>query len=198
MLGCTYHTGPDEVIPQRPCNRNIRINGQVENFCGDFNPGHASEFTEDVNDSLTIIHDQDFQYNFSSSTNYQAFLIAFSAYKSDSLDYQSEINFFDNLVDLMQPESLHDLDLSKNGGFGIEVWAKDGEYYSTEFNLAIQPGQVEIRLLDLNLFGRLTGQIISYMELTLQTTQPVRLWNEAKNDSLEVEFNFYKMPVSFF
>lgn len=98
----------------------------------------------------------------------------------------------------MRPDSKHLLNISVNGGFSIELWDKDGTYYSTEFGPQSEEGMILIREITSHLFGPITGQIISYMTLTFTSTHPIILWNSSRTKSFSVDIFSNDMDVSFY
>jgi|GEM_PF-2517370 len=198
LIGCAYN---HEVVPRDRnllCNRSLQINGLTEYFCGSIHNNLVSPITSSPDDSLKIIRDQNFPFTLRASEHFQAFSISFRAEKKDSLTYENELEFFNNLNQLMRPDSKHLLNISVNGGFSIELWDKDGTYYSTEFGPQSEEGMILIREITSHLFGPITGQIISYMTLTFTSTHPIILWNSSRTKSFSVDIFSNDMDVSFY
>jgi len=169
------------------CFNNLYINGTKEGFC--------VEETNEVNsqlktyDSLYVQYGISEDYNFRSSENYLTYTIAFANIKPDSNDYDTEVAFYENLITTMKPGSTHELNIYKMGGFAIELWDKNGEYYSSELGLQKYGAQVEIRPVSIYLSGPNTNQYASKMVIQIANTTPIITWNEDNSKFLEVELD---------
>jgi len=180
LVGCGESPIEPEVSPESSCS-GLRINGTNESFCGELVDGVSSELL--TLDSLYIYNEND--TFFRSSENYKAYLLGFANYIPDS----SRFDFFKNLIDLFSPESYHDLDINKPGGFAIEVWDYSGEYYSSELGPQTKGGQIFIRNTTTYMAGPVYNQVRPHMSLSFENRNPIILWNSDNTKSLEVEVN---------
>jgi hypothetical protein len=177
FIGCKYSTIEPEPAPKTNCWHLI-INGVKELFCGDVASGVYSQLQ--TTDSLYIYNEANTK--FKNSENYKASLVSFANYIPDS----TEFKFFYDLIGLLSPESYHDLDIRKPGGFAIEVWDMSGEYYSTELGPQTKGGQIFIRSTTTYMAGPVYNQVIPYMTISFENRQPIILWNADNTRNLEV------------
>ena len=77
----------------------------------------------------------------------------------------------------MAPRSIHDFNINQDGGFALEVWARDGSYYSTEFG--IQQDSAHIKILDILIDINGSGQVNNQVVLDHEGSEgKITLWNE--------------------
>lgn len=186
LLGCDNTPIEPEPSPEGTCSQVLKINGVYESFCGDRVSGVFSQLK--TSDSLIIYSETDLVFR--ESENYKAVNVAFATFLPDTvkLDYSVELNFFYQLIDLFYPESYHDLDINKPGGFAIEVWDNSGDYYSSEFSPHPKGGQIFVLSTNTYLAGPVNNQVVPNMNLLFESREPIILWNAENTKSIEVEF----------
>ncbi len=187
-IGCVETTIEPEPIPGNSCEY-LAINGSSESFCGDVATDIFSQLV--TSDSLYIY--REYGLYFRNSANYKGASVSFAHYIPDS----TEVKFFYDLLYLFPPESLHELDIKKPGGFAIEVWDYSGEYYSSELGPQTKGGQIFIRNTLTYMAGPMYNQVDPYMTMSLVNREPILLWNSDNTKKLEVEFNRVDYTVNY-
>jgi len=180
LIGCNETPIEPEPISGNQCQY-LKINGTNESFCGDIASGVFSHL--ETSDSL-YIYREEFS-PFKNSENYKAASVAFAHYIPDS----SEFEFFYDLIKLLPPESFHDLDIKKPGGFAIEVWDYSGEYYSSELGPQTKGGKILIRNTNTYMAGPVFNSQKPNMTISFENREPILLWNSDNTLNLEVEIN---------
>lgn len=71
--------------------------------------------------------------------------------------------------------------------FAIEVWSRDGVYYSTENGEQLNNAQIRV-LGQSALPGEISGDGNRFVELSLLPSEPVTLWDASGEQHIEVEF----------
>ena len=183
-LGCS--DPKEEVEPNISCSGNLKIDGVYETFC----ESPSVDFKTNLETSEGLyVQFKNVQYSNFSSDNYEMFNIGFANTIPKTQEWESETDFFESLLVLLRPETLHSLDIKELGGFAIELWDKNGVYFSSELGSDNIGVQVEIRRLNLDYGGPITAQVVSTMSATLKSNAPVKVWNidNTKSHLIEVE-----------
>lgn len=90
----------------------------------------------------------------------------------------------------MTPETVHDFDIYEKGGFALELWDREGNYYSTGYGVQIDNTQMKISWTSLTLqAGSSPHQ--SYLVLGISPTAPITVWNEDNTKNLAIELGEY-------
>ena len=172
LLACDSNkSGQEEPTPK--CHNVLIINEIPEEFCGGTNIDLASKLI--VGDSLILIADTNQPY-YNQSQNYLGYRLTFATKKQASNDYDSEIKLFQHILDKMNPRSIHEFDINKDGGFALEAWAKDGTYYSTE--LGEQTDSTYVGILNVLIEINGAGQVNNKILLEHEVHGKIILWNE--------------------
>jgi len=187
IFGCTEQKA-DEVIPGVDCSNQLVIESVTENFCDTYIGDFKSNL--EVGSGLYVQYLIHPVFNSYSSENYERYNIAFANVKPDSSDWESEAKFFENLIELLRPETKHKLDITELGGFAIELWDLNGEYYSSEFGEQETDTFIETRRMTLTFEGPTYNQVDNFMEFYLVSSKPIIVWNQTGTVSLTVDTNY--------
>ena len=191
MLSCS----DPELEQIDSCTDVIIVDGTTERFCN----GPIIDFKtnlETVGD-LYIQYKSDSEFGNPASDNFEGYNIAFANIKPDSTDWESEAEFFENLTNLLRPETKLQLDLSVLGGFAIELWDLEGVYYSSELGQQEADTYIETRQMNLKVEGPTYSQVYNTIDIILVTTKPVKVWNQTRTKSKLIELDWMKYTISF-
>ena len=191
IQGCAEK--PEDSPAPDSCSAVLQIDGVIENFCNLPSYEHESNFT--TKDELYLQYEN--LQGHLSSANFEKFYIAITTTKPLSKNWESETNFFEEIISIYKPESLHPLDTDQLGGIGIELWDKDGNYFSSELGNGNENVNIEVRELSLEYVGPVYGAVATQVTLTLYSNSPITVWNEANNISHQIEMPFYEMYFTF-
>ena len=192
LASCTDPVDP-EGDPPVNCWDIIIINGVTEQFCDQ----HADFKSNLETSNPYYVQYRDDLWNTASSRNFESYNVAFANNIPDSSDWESEALFFEELIQLFRPESKHPLDINVLGGFAIEVWDLNGEYFSSEFGVQDADTFIETRKIVTTLKGPVYSQVYNYLEVYLVSTNPVKVWNQSGTESLTIDLDYLRYLVGF-
>jgi len=194
LLGCS-EPNSGEIETNDYCNDNIIVEGVKESFCN----GAYVDFKSNLEtvDGFYVQYKVDHGFGNRISDNFEAYNIAFANIIPDSSDWDSEAEFFENLINLLRPETKHRLDINELGGFAIELWDLDGVYYSSEFGDQENDTFIETRKMTLTYEGPTYSQVYNHLKVNLVSTKPILVWNQSGTKSLTVYTDYLSYLISF-
>jgi len=178
-----------------PCNQNLIINGVSEGFCLEENYEFNSQLV--TSDSLYIQFSSPQSPVSRSSANYLAYSISLALTPPESTDSDGENKFFNEVFQTMTAETLQDFDIKGKGGFALEVWDREGNYFSTEYGVQLDGSQMKISWTTLTLQSSESPNQ-SFLFLGIIPTAPITIWNEDNSKNLAVELNQFSGVVIHF
>ena len=195
IVSCSDDPIIEEEVPNPTCSGSFTIDGVTESFCN----WPSIDFKTNLSptNELYIQYKDGIDLKNLSSENFEMFNIAFTVSKPDSNNWESETAFYEEIIDVYKPESLHPFNVSSLGGFGIELWDKEGNYFSTEFGNGNSDVYMEVRNLSFEYLGPNYGQVISHMRFTLVSTAPVTLYNSDLSRSHKLEIKHHWLWFTF-
>jgi hypothetical protein len=128
LIGCN-----DPPPPNFNCRLPIYVDSILEEFCVEPSAEIQSKFV--VTDDRFLSYQDSDTIRFARSSNFEAYLIAYASTKPQSTDLDTEVEFMSNLQKVFKPGSQHFFDLGVDGGLALELFGRDGEYYSTEYSI---------------------------------------------------------------
>ena len=180
--------GCSDPPPYTYCHPGFYADGIKEEFCIDRTETVVTRII--MPDSLSLQHQFPDSVILKSSSNYLGYLFSITIQKPDALTLDDEIEFYHDLQLLMQPGSIHGLDISEAGGFAFELFDHDGNYFSTE--LAKNQNQPTMKVLSSYLslnepdeFRDYTNRLI----LQVEVSGPIILSNQAGIENINIEFD---------
>jgi len=177
---------PKEQIPETYCYCERYLNDSLESFCGEISNPNESEF--ESNGSFFLQYDNE-NWCTENSDSYQGLNIAIAINKPDIPNsYEAEANFFNYIYLLMNPETIHDLDLSVEGGFAIETWNLNGTYFSTELGPQDEKASIKVKEILVKLNGP-NNPVLSRIRLILASNDVVTLWNQDNTQTISYTLN---------
>jgi len=184
--------------PNFNCRPTIYVDGELEDFC--------VEPTDIITSELIVSDDQFLAYQyadsieFARSPNFESYLIAYTAIKPAGVSLDNEIAFLQELQIIFKPGSLHRFNLDTIGGFAIELFARDGEYFSTEYSKAKNSAMFEVSSSSIYLLGPNSDRdprIASQFIINVEPIGTILLANESGTIEHRIEFEHSNVSISF-
>ena len=192
LFGCG-----DPPPPNFNCRIPLYVDGVLEEYC--------IEPSEDIHSKFVVSNDKFLAYQyvdtvrFARSLNFEAYLIAYTSLKPIATDLDTEVEFMQNLQEIFKPGSQHGFDLTLDGGFAMELFGRDGEYYSTEYSKANNNGSFVVYNSNLMLIDPDQIQEEKYssiLNITFTPAGQILLANEEGSKELLIEFDHSYISIS--
>jgi hypothetical protein len=175
------------------CVSGIYVDSNYERFCIP---------RTDLLESNIDLHDTLYQHYYRhdssvlvSSENYVGFLLSMVSHNIEGTSKEDMINFYQELQNIMFPSSTHKFDISDQGGFVIELWDQDGNYFSSELTDDNQQAMLRVERTILTIMEPPSEFHYSgIMYIDLVPTGPIIVSNKEKTIMRQIEFD---TPITF-